>query len=101
MSIKVEFFSTPGCSSCDRTGNSLKVIAQAFGEQMVAWRHINLLDELDYAVEIGVLTPPSIAIDGELVFPRLPSAAKLREELARRLEREPNDEDGIRLGGVK
>jgi len=68
---------------------------------MVTWRHITLLDELDYAVEIGVLPPPSIAIDGELVFPRLPSAAKFREELARRLEREPNHEDGIRPGGVK
>ncbi|MBN9330206.1 MAG: thioredoxin [Comamonas sp. SCN 67-35] len=101
MRIEVEFFSTPGCSHCDRTRDSLKVIAQAFGEQMVTWRHINLLDELDYAVEIGVLTPPSIAIDGELVFPRLPSAAKFREELARRLEREPNHEDGIRPGGVK
>lgn len=101
MSIKVEFFSTPGCSHCERTGDSLKIIAQAFGEQMVAWRDISLLDELDYAVEIGVLTPPSIAIDGELVFPRLPSAAKLREELARRLEREPNYEDGICPGGAK
>lgn len=60
---------------------------KAFGEHMVTWRDINLLDELDYAVELGVLTPPSIAIDGELVFPSLPGAAKLREELARRLER--------------
>ncbi len=101
MSIKVEFFSTPGCSNCDRIGDRLKVIAQAFGEQMVTWRDINLLDELDYAVQIGVLTPPSIAIDGELVFPRLPNAAKLREELARRLEREPNYEDGILPGGAK
>lgn len=89
MSIKVEFFSTPGCSNCDRTGDSLKVIVQAFGEHKVTWRDVNLLDELDYAVELGVLTPPSIAIDGQLVFPKLPSAAKLREELARRLAREP------------
>ncbi len=27
-----------------------------------------------------------IAIDGKLVFPKLPSAAKLREELIRRLK---------------
>jgi thioredoxin 1 len=49
---------------------------------------VNVLDELDYAVELGVLTPPSMAIDGELVFAKLPSAAQLREELARRLARE-------------
>ncbi|TCT07046.1 thioredoxin family protein [Paralcaligenes ureilyticus] len=101
MSIKVEFFSTPGCSHCDRTRDSLKAVAQTFGEKMVVWRDINLLVELNYAVELGVLTPPSMAIDGELVFPRLPGAAKLRKELVRRLEREPNYEDGIRPGGTK
>ncbi|MBN8780347.1 MULTISPECIES: thioredoxin family protein [unclassified Thiobacillus] len=88
MSIKIEVFSTPGCSNCDHTRDSLKAIAQAFGAHRVTWRDVSLLNELDYAVELGVLTPPSIAIDGELVFPRLPSAAKLREELERRLERE-------------
>lgn len=89
MSIKVEVFSTPGCSNCDRVRDSLKEVAQTFGEDRVSWRDVNLLDELDYAVELGVLTPPSMAIDGELLFPKLPSAATLREELARRLEREP------------
>lgn len=88
MSIKVEVFSTPGCRHCDRARDSLKTIAQAFGEHRVIWRDVNLLDELDYAVALGVLTPPSMAIDGELVFPNLPSAAELREELTRRFERE-------------
>ncbi len=88
MGIKVEVFSTPGCSHCDRARDSLKAIAQAFGEDRVTWRDVNLLNELDYAVELGVLTPPSLAIDGELVFAKLPSAAQLRDELARRLERE-------------
>jgi len=86
MSIKVELFSTPGCSHCQRAQEDLKEVARAFGEADVAWRDINVLDELDYAVDLGVLTPPSIAIDGELVFARLPSAAQLRQELARRLE---------------
>ncbi len=86
MSIKVEVFSTPGCSHCDRARDSLKAIAEAFGEHRVSWREVNLLDELDYAVALGVLTPPSMAIDGELVFAKLPSAARLREELVRRLD---------------
>ncbi|MDT8835826.1 thioredoxin family protein [Paraburkholderia fungorum] len=88
MSIKIEVFSTPGCSHCDRARDSLKAIARAFGENQVSWRDVNLLDELDYAVSLGVLTPPSMAIDGTLVFSKLPSAVQLREELARRLERD-------------
>nr|WP_311529525.1 thioredoxin family protein [uncultured Ralstonia sp.] len=86
MSIKIELFSAPGCSQCQRAQESLKEVALTFGEADVTWRDINVLDELDYAVDLGVLTPPSIAIDGELVFARLPSAEQLRQELARRLE---------------
>ncbi len=88
MSIKVEVFSTPGCSHCARARESLKEVARGFGKHKVLWRDINVLDELDYAVELGVLTPPSIAIDGELVFARLPSVLQLQQELARRLEQE-------------
>lgn len=88
MSIKVEIFFTPGCSHCDRTRDNLKAVAQAYGQQQVTWRDVNVLDELDYAVQLGVLTPPSMAIDGELVFATLPSAARFREELARLLARE-------------
>lgn len=88
MSISIELFSTPGCSRSARSLDSLKAIAQAFAAHRVTWRDVNLLDELDYAVQLGVLTPPSMAIDDELVFAKLPSAAKLRDELARRLEHE-------------
>ncbi|EKZ98843.1 thioredoxin [Cupriavidus metallidurans] len=88
MSIKVEIFFTPGCSQCERVNDNLREIARAFGDQNVVWRDINLLDEVDYAVELGLLSPPSIAIDGELVFARLPSAAQLRQELERRLAQE-------------
>jgi thioredoxin 1 len=88
MSIRIEVFSTPGCSHCDRARDCLKAVARTFGAQQVTWRDVNLLDELDYAVALGVLTPPSMAINGELVFAKLPSAAQLRDELTRRLERE-------------
>lgn len=85
MSISVEVFSTPGCGRCARARDSLKSVADGFGQDKVAWRDVNVLEELDYAVELGVIAPPSIAIDGELVFPKLPTADKFREELMRRL----------------
>ncbi len=85
MSVKVEVFYTPGCSSCERDLNRLKSVALALGASRVTWRDVNLLEELDYAVTLGVLTPPSMAIDGELVFAKLPRPAGLRAELVRRL----------------
>lgn len=55
------------------------------GEDAIQWREVNILDELDHAVELGVMMTPSIAINNELVFTSLPSANKLRTELEKRL----------------
>lgn len=55
----------------------------------MAWLDVHVLEELDHAAELGVITPPSIAIDGELVFQKLPTTDKFREELTRRLKIAP------------
>jgi thioredoxin 1 len=86
MSMKVEVFSTPGCSKCAQSRDALQAAVEAFGHAKVTWREVNVVDDIEYAVALGVLVPPSIAIDGELVFPTLPTATKLKDELMRRLE---------------
>lgn len=83
--IRVEVFSSPGCGKCGQAKTLLKAVAEELGADKVQWRDVNILEEMDYAVELGVMVSPSIAIDGELVFSSLPSAAKLRAELERRL----------------
>lgn len=85
--IKVEVFSSPGCGKCAQAKTLLKAVAEELGPEKVAWREVNILEEMDYAVDLGVMASPAIAIDGELVFASLPSAAKLRAELDRRLKR--------------
>lgn len=86
MSIKVEAFSSPGCGKCAQARDTLKAVVDELGEKRAAWRDVNILEEMDYAVELGILSPPAIAIDGELVFPALPSPNRLRAELIKRLE---------------
>ena len=83
--VKIEVFSSPGCGKCAQAKAVLKAIAEALGEDKVTWREVNILEEMDYAVELGVMSSPAIAIDGELVFSSLPGASKLRAELDRRL----------------
>ncbi len=83
--IKVEVFSSPGCGKCGQAKTLLKAVAEELGADKVAWREVSILEEMDYAVDLGVMASPAIAIDGELVFASLPSAAKLRAELDRRL----------------
>ena len=82
--LKVEVFSSPGCSKCGHAKAVLKKIADEMGPECIQWREVNVLDDLDYAVSLGVLSTPAIAIDGELCFTSLPSARQLRQQLIER-----------------
>lgn len=81
--VKVEVFSSPGCGKCTQAKNMLKSIVDDMGQGRITWREVNILEEIDYAVELGVMSSPAIAIDGRLVFSSLPSADKLRAELGK------------------
>ena len=85
MKILLEVFAAPGCAKCAQTRQALKSVAEELDNERFVWREVNLLQEMDRAVELGVMSPPSLAIDGELVFPALPTPARLRAELAKRL----------------
>ena len=84
--MKVELFHAPGCSRCASAREDLKAAATA-ARADVEWLEINVLDEMDYAVERGVLSLPAVVIDGELVFSGLPTPRQLGAALLRRSAR--------------
>jgi thioredoxin 1 len=81
--VKVEVFYTPGCPECVAAHDKLRTAAQEVVNDL-EWRELNVLDDLDHAVELGVMTLPSIVVDGELVFTSMPTAAQLRDALIER-----------------
>jgi len=81
--MKVELFYTPGCSACLVQHDKLRAAAQAAVRDL-EWCDINVVDNVDHAVDRGVLTLPSIVIDGELAFTSLPTPAQLRKALIER-----------------
>ncbi len=83
--IKVEVFSSPGCGKCGHAREILRKLAEEIGCGRIQWREVNVLDEMDYAVRLGVLSTPAIAVNGKLVFAALPSAVKLRHALEQEL----------------
>ena len=80
--MKVELFYAPGCNACSSTSEELRAAALRAIEDL-EWREINAAENVDRAVELGVLTLPSIAIDGVLVFTSMPTAAQFSEALKR------------------
>ncbi len=79
---KVEVFTAPGCGKCGKAKHVLEAIVNEMGADKFEWREINILQEMDYAIGLGVLSTPSIAINGELVFTALPSAKQLQQTLS-------------------
>jgi glutaredoxin len=79
--IKVEVFTAPGCGKCGKAKHVLEDIVNQMGVDKFDWREIDILKEMDYAIELGVLSTPSIAINGELVFTALPSVKQLQKTL--------------------
>lgn len=83
--INIEIFSVPGCSKCAAANVLLEQAVSQLCSNDIAWRNVNILDEIGYAVELGVLSPPAIAINGRLAFTSLPSAAALLAEIQKQL----------------
>jgi len=76
-------FYTPGCSACVAQHDELRAAAQAAVKDL-EWHAVNVIDHMDRAVELGVLTLPSIVIDGELAFTSMPTAALFHKALVQR-----------------
>ena len=81
--MKVELFQTDGCNSCTAMREALRAAAEKAVPGLL-WRDVDVTAELDYAVEVGVLSLPAMVVDGVLVFSSLPTAAQLTKELQRR-----------------
>lgn len=81
--MKVELFQTDGCKSCKAMRETLKSVAET-AVPGVIWRDVDVTAELDYAIEVGVLSLPSMVVDGVLAFSSLPTPAQLTKELQRR-----------------
>ena len=85
--MKIDLLYTPGCPKCVANKEGLKATAKKLIPNLL-WREMNVLDEIDYAVELGVLTLPAIAIDGEVVFASLPTSQQFERELIKRISKE-------------
>ncbi|MBF24586.1 MAG: glutaredoxin [Pusillimonas sp.] len=89
MTIKIEVFAVPGCPNCAKPQAKLRDVVADFGPDKVHWREVDLLEEMDYAIDLGIMGASALAIDGKLVFASLPKPKALRRELLKRLGGQP------------
>ena len=83
--IFVELLFAGGCAKCAEARHALREAAQS--APGVEWKEVDIAKDPGRAAELGVLSTPALAIDGELVFPTLPTASKLRDAVRARLQK--------------
>ena len=81
MSIDIEVFTSTLCSNCRRASQLLEQLLTEPGFSNITWREVDVTQEIDYAVALGVLATPAIAIGGDLTFTALPSRQQLRNAI--------------------
>jgi thioredoxin 1 len=82
--MKVEVLHSGGCAKCRTELPALHAAALSVDAD-IDWHELDILQAIDYAVELGVLKPPAVAIDGQLVFKTLPSVKALTTALRERV----------------
>lgn len=80
--IRVEFFFAGGCDKCVAAREALRDAVEA--TSAADWKEVDIGKEPSRAVELGVLSTPALAIDGELAFKSMPSAAQLKKAITAR-----------------
>ena len=83
--LSVELFFAAGCSKCAESRDALREAAQSSGQ--VEWKETDIAKKPNRAMDAGVVSTPAVAIDGELIFPTMPSPADLRKAIAARAEK--------------
>jgi glutaredoxin len=97
MTVKIELFTTDFCPHCAHVRGALEDAVGRLGPERFELRLLDVVQEIDHAVELGVLATPAIAIDGKLVGPVSPSAGKLMAVLENYLTQAKAGENHARI----
>ncbi len=85
--LTVELFTTSTCNRCQKARHMLQRVIAEIDSPKIVYHEVDIVADIDYAVQTGVLSASAIAVNGELLYASIPSEKKLRETLQARLER--------------
>lgn len=88
MAVHLELFYSPYCPRCRKAREQVRSFAANWPTQQVQFRELDVLQELDRAVAVGVLQTPALAIDGKLIAGPIPSLRALETLLQQWLKQD-------------
>jgi glutaredoxin len=79
--VMVEILTASGCGRCAKAKTLIREAITELDDSRIQYREVSMVEEIDYAIRLGVLSTPAIALNGELVFPSPPSKTKLKQAI--------------------
>lgn len=76
--IKIEIFSAPACKKCIKAFRRVEAVLAELENDAIELRKVDIVEELDYAIKLGLRATPAITINGKLVFTATPTHSDLR-----------------------
>ncbi len=66
---------------CGKAFQLVEAVLKELNDESINLRRVNVVDELDYAVELGIRATPSIVINSILAFTTMPGTEALRKAI--------------------
>lgn len=88
MAVHLELFYSPYCPRCRKAREQVRSLTANWPAERLHFRELDVLQELDRAVALGVLQTPALALDGQLIAGPVPSPRALETLLRQRLKRQ-------------
>ncbi len=86
MAVRLELFYSPYCPHCGRARALLRALAAVWPPGALQLRELDVVEEIERAVALGVVRTPTLAIDGTLLAGRVISRKALEKLLRERLD---------------
>lgn len=83
--VVVEVLTSSACARCQRAKTMVQQVIADCDDERIRYHEVDVVEAIDYAVQLGILRVPAIAINGELVFSALPKPQALQDAIVKRL----------------
>lgn len=77
----IELLTASGCGACRAVEQTIGHVIDTLTELDLQIIRVDVVEEIDYAVSLGVRRAPAIALNGKLAFSLPPTEQQLREAI--------------------
>lgn len=87
MKVQLELFTANFFSRCVQAKGVISGLVEELDDDGIILKFVDVVENLDHAVEMGVLVTPALAVNGKLMFSPLPGREAVFNALKAELQK--------------